>query len=106
MFQAFFLVIRILINFRLIQKDKMEIINKQIFYGLFCVLFYLFLCDLFKKSSFKQSFQDFIFKATNNRTTHTFFEWFEHQTNQFAVILSLTVTKFFKDTTIVICHQF
>jgi hypothetical protein len=70
----------------------MEITNKQIFYGLFCVLFYLFLCDLFKKSSFKQSFQDFIFKATNNRTTHTFFEWFEHQTNQFAGILSLTVT--------------
>jgi hypothetical protein len=70
----------------------MEITNKQIFYGLFCVLFYLFLCDLFKKSSFKQSFQDFIFKATNNQTTHTFFEWFEHQTNQFAGILSLTVT--------------
>ena len=84
MFQAFFLVIRILINFRLIQKDKMEITNKQIFYGLFCVLFYLFLCDLFKKSSFKQS--------TNNQTTHTFFELFEHQTNQFAGILSLTVT--------------
>ena len=70
----------------------MEITNKQIFYGLFCVLFYLFLCDLFKKSSFKQSFQDFIFKDTNNQTTHTFFEWFEHQTNQFAGILSLTVT--------------
>ncbi len=92
MFQAFFLVIRILINFRFIQKDKMEITNKQIFYGLFCVLFYLFLCDLFKKSSFKQSFQDFIFKDTNNQTTHTFFEWFEHQKNQFASMLSLTVT--------------
>ncbi len=73
------------------QIEKMEIKNKHIFFMLFGLLLYLCLCDLFKKTTFKQSFQDFIFKNTNNETTHTFFEWFEYQTNQFAGILSLTV---------------